>query len=100
MQREPEREEMPGQVEMDEPRYPEGLCIKLESDDLEKLNITAAPKIGSEMMIQARVYVSEAGAVKTQGGTEAMLKLQITDMAISGVERTTAAATMLYGNGG
>jgi hypothetical protein len=52
------------------------------------------------MMIQARVYVSEAGAVKTQGGTEAMLKLQITDMAISGVERTTAAATMLYGNGG
>jgi hypothetical protein len=98
MQREPEREEMPGQVEMDEPSYPEGLCIKLESDDLKKLNITAAPKIGSEMMIQARVYVSEAGAVKTQGGTEAMLKLQITDMSISGVERTMSAATMLYGS--
>ena len=97
MKREPEREEMPGQVEMDEPAYPEGLCLELESDELEKLRITAPPAIGSVVTITARAYVKSAGAEQTAGGTEKKVELQITDMEIGGAGNFGAAATMLYG---
>lgn len=98
MKMEPEVEEMPGQAEMDEPSYPEGLCIKLESDQLKALGITSAPRIGSEMTITARVYVKGASETKTFEGTEPEVHLQITDMEIqSASARVDAAATMLYG---
>ena len=57
MQKAAEREEMPGEIEADEPRYPYGLCISLGKDELEKLGITALPKVGTEMMIMAKCYV-------------------------------------------
>jgi hypothetical protein len=97
MAREPEREEMPGQVDMDEPRYPEELCLTLESDDLEKLNITVMPSVGTVMEIRARVYVKSVEGSQTQGGVEKELELQVTDMAIEPIARRDAAATMLYG---
>ena len=98
MKMEPEREEMPGQVEMDEPSYPEGLCIKLEADQLKALGLTVAPRIGTEMTITARVYVKSASETKTFEGVEPMAELQITDMEIqSGQARTDGIATMLYG---
>jgi hypothetical protein len=97
MAREPERKEMPGQVEMDEPKYPEELCLTLESDDLEKLNITTMPPIGTVMEIRARVYVKAIESSQTQGGVEKEIELQVTDMAIEPIARRDAAATMLYG---
>ena len=33
MKSKPEREEMPGEIERDEPRYPYGLCISLGKDE-------------------------------------------------------------------
>ena len=98
MKMEPEVEEMPGQTEMDEPSYPEGLCIKLEADQLKALGLTVAPRIGTEMTITARVYVKSASETKTFEGVEPMAELQITDMEIqSGQARTDGIATMLYG---
>jgi len=98
MKMEPEREEMPGQVEMDEPSYPEGLCIKLEADQLKALGLTVAPRIGSDMTIMARVYVKAASETKTFEGVEPMVELQITDMEIQPAQaRVESAATMLYG---
>lgn len=98
MKREPEREEMPGQVEMDEPIYPEGLCLELESDDLEKLNITSPPAIGSVMTVTARVYVKSAGETQTAGGLKKKVELQVTEMEISAVTTFQSAATLLYGS--
>ena len=98
MKMQPEVEEMPGQAEMDEPSYPEGLCIKLEADQLKALGLTVAPRIGTEMTITARVYVKSASETKTFEGVEPMAELQITDMEIqSGQARTDGIATMLYG---
>lgn len=98
MKMEPEVEEMPGQAEMDESSYPEGLCIKLEADQLKALGMTVAPRIGTELTIMARVYVKSASETKTFEGVEPMAELQITDMEIqSGHGRVDAAATMLYG---
>jgi hypothetical protein len=100
MKQEPEREEMPGEVEMDEPMYPEGMCLELEADDLEKLGITAMPKIGGVMEIRARAYVKSAAVEQTQGGAEPKVELQVTDMEIRGVDMMREAATMLYGSQG
>lgn len=93
----PEVEEMPGQAEMDEPSYPEGLCIKLEADQLKALGLTVAPRIGTEMTIMAKVYVKSASETKTFEGVEPMAELQITDIEIqSGQARNDANATLLY----
>lgn len=98
MKMEPEVEEMPGQAEMDEPSYPEGLCIKLEADQLKALGLTVAPRIGTEMTITAKVYVKSASETKTFEGVEPMAELQITDLEIqSSQARTDGIATMLYG---
>lgn len=100
MQSAPEREEMPGEYEADEPRYPYGLCISLGKDELEKLGITALPKVGTEMMVHAMAYVKSTSAYETQGEGEKMsIELQITDMAIEGnqQQRNAEASTLLYG---
>jgi hypothetical protein len=101
MQRAPEREEMPGEYEADEPRYPYGLCISLGKEELEKLGITALPKVGTEMNIMAKAYVKMTRAYETQGEGEDMgIELQITDMEIQGnqQQRNAEASTMLYGS--
>ena len=100
MQKAPEREEMPGEYESDEPRYPYGLCISLGKDELEKLGITALPKVGTEMTIMAKAYVKMTRAYETQGeGEDIGIELQINDMEIQGnqQQRTAEASTMLYG---
>mgnify|MGYP006164573383 FL=1 len=102
MQKAAEREEMPGEIEADEPRYPYGLCISLGKDELEKLGITALPKVGTEMMIMAKCYVKMTRAYETQGeGEDIGIELQITDMEIQGnqQQRNADASTMLYGSG-
>ncbi len=102
MQRAPEREEMPGEYEADEPRYPYGLCISLGKEELEKLGITALPKVGTEMTIMAKAYVKMTRAYETQGEGEDMgIELQITDLEIQGnqQQRNAEASTMLYGSG-
>jgi hypothetical protein len=100
MKREPEREEMPGEVEMDSPMYPEDLCLKLEAEDLERLGITSLPKVGSVMEIRARAYVKSSAVEKTHEGDEPKVEVQVTDMEIRGVDVAQSAATLLYGGQG
>jgi hypothetical protein len=97
MKQAPEVEEMPGQIESDDPLYPYGLCIQLEADQLELLGITALPKVGSTMMIKAKAYVKSTSAYQTQGGNDMCVSLQITDMEISGEDRTQNQAEAMYG---
>lgn len=84
----------------DAPEYPYGLCIDLDDDALEKLGITTLPKVGSEMLINAKVVVKSVSSYDTQGGeSEAKASLQITDMEVASTqtERNNGAATLLYG---
>jgi hypothetical protein len=97
MKSKPEREEMPGDIEKDEPSYPYGLCISLEKDSLDKLGISTLPKVGTEMTISAKAYVKTVSSYQTQGGDDMRVELQITDMEVMGSQVQNAAATMLYG---
>lgn len=87
---------------MDAPEYPYGLCLDVDDDALEKLGVTALPKVGTEMLINAKVVVKSVSSHDTQGGeSEARASLQITDMEIvsNQTERNSGAATLLYGVG-
>ncbi len=101
MKQQPKREEMPGEYEKDEPQYPYGLCISLGKDELEKLGITALPKVGSEMMITAKAIVKSTSEYDTQGaGKEMSVSLQITDMGLGQTDdaQNNDRASKLYGN--
>jgi hypothetical protein len=101
MKQEAEREEMPGEIEYDEPMYPYGLCLSLEQDQMEKLGITALPSVGTEMTITAKVFVKGTSAYETQGGKDMSMQLQITDMEIGASDKAPTAersATLLYGS--
>ena len=102
MKQKPEREEAPGEIEYEEPMYPYGLCIHLDQDQLEKLNITKLPAVGTEMTISAKVFVKGTSAYETQGGKDMTVDLQITDMEIGESEgkKTTDYANALYGDSG
>lgn len=98
MKKSPEREEMPGEIEMDEPQYPYGLCLTLDKEQLDKLGITALPSVGTEMMINARAVVKSVSSYETQGGNDMSVSLQITDMGIGQTEnaQNEGRATKLY----
>lgn len=101
MKQEAEREEMPGEIEYEEPMYPYGLCLHLGQEQLEKLGITALPTVGTEMMLHAKVFVKGTSAYETQGGKDMSIDLQITDMELGASENAPTAersATLLYGD--
>mgnify|MGYP003624519999 CR=1 FL=1 len=91
-------EEMPEEYEdMDEPSYPYGLCITLDAEQLNKLGINTLPAVGGEMMIKAMAYVKSTSAYETQGGQDMSMKLQITDIDLSGMDRQKNQAEGMYG---
>jgi len=97
MKQKAETEEKPGEIEMDEPKYPYGLCINLDKEQLDKLGITALPQVGAQMTIMAKAYVKSTSAYETQGGKDMSIGLQITDMEIGSAKTQSDQATMLYG---
>jgi hypothetical protein len=99
-----ERGEYTGQaIEVKEPTYPYGLSIDLDDGSMEKLGITALPKVGTEMMITAKVVVKSVSSNQYEGSdAESRMCLQITDMEIGQTEKATneGRATSLYSTQG
>jgi len=83
----------------DAPKYPWGLCITLNDDSLEKLNVTTLPAVETVVTIVAKATVSRISEDQTQGGeTRRSMDLQITDMQLGGVaDLAGRAADSLYG---
>lgn len=77
--------------------YPEDLVIELGSEQLKKLGITSAMRLGTTVTITARAYVAETSATMVEGGFDPSIELQITDMSIESGGGMGPAATMLYG---
>jgi len=77
------------------PRYPWGLSISLDNDTLEKLGLEL-PKVGSELLLAAKVTVTSVSANEGSEGVYRNVSLQITDLAFEGDEAIDAA-DILYG---
>lgn len=68
----------------DGPRYPYGLCLRLDNDVLEKLGLTSMPAVGSKVMIEAVCEVNSVSQHDSKdGGKNKSLSLQITDMGVA-----------------
>ena len=95
-----EAQQMVSPTASDAPKYPWGLCITLNDDSLDKLNVKTLPAVGTEVTIVAKATVSRTSENATEGsGNCASMDLQITDMQIDGLEADLfgRAAEMLYG---
>lgn len=76
--------------------YPEGLKIKLENDELQRLGINpdALPPLGTAMMVKAAARVQEVSKEQLADGTfEVCVSLQIEQMEL-GVEGPSIAERM------
>ncbi len=101
MQRKPEAKEsgtmLAGEVvHHDEPRYPWGLEIRLEGDELDKLGIASMPGIGETVKINAIARITAVRLEQLQEGkTERCLTMQIEQME-AGIDGGSIAERM-YG---
>ena len=72
------------------PKYPYGLRLTLDDDCLEKLGMTAMPKVGDKLMLTAMVEVVGTSTNERQGGDEeSCVDLQITDLALGDEKEPT-----------
>ncbi len=73
---------------VDQPRYPYGLCISLEEESLQKLEIKSLPPVGHSMVISVRVEVVSTGEHDSkEQGVRRSLSLQITDIDMGGAKK-------------
>lgn len=63
------------------PKYPWGLCINLEDDQLEKLGIEGDCEVGDIIHLCAMAEVTACSQNKTEGKTKHRIELQITHLA-------------------
>lgn len=87
------------------PRFPWGLQLNLENEQLQALGMSSLPKVGETMTIQAVVKVTRCGEEEREGEDPCRsVALQITDLGIEAPEQKRvpidkeATAKSLYGN--
>ncbi len=81
-------------------KYPWGLEIYLDDASLSKLGINTLPTVGTEVRILAKAVIESVNEnVTTDDGSKKGVNLQITDMAVEGMQGDllASAAAVLYG---
>ena len=84
----------------DAPRYPYGLCIRIDDDGIDALGLMSLPTVGQTVMIMARATVKLVEQRQMlDGETERCLEIQITDMALSPESSSKPPEQTLYSAG-
>ena len=79
------------------PKYPQGLCVYLGPEELEKLGIQKAPEVGKEYMLLAKAVVVNAGLANKEEG-EYRMELQLQELDLKAKEKDAQPADkVLYG---
>lgn len=81
----------------DQPEYPYGLCLSLNSDTLDRLGMTELPEIGTVLTLHARVEVTSVSQYERADGKNRDVSLQITDMDLN-QEGAAPNAQRMYTN--
>lgn len=77
------------------PRYPWGLQLTLENEQLATLGIPALPKVGATMMITATVKVTSCNENECEGEEpRRSVSLQITDMGMDTDQKSSPEKAM------
>jgi len=90
-----EKTSEPSSVSTDRPVYPWGLALTLDNEALEKLGMPTC-EVGDELMLMAKVKVTNMSANESENGKNRSLGLQITDMALEAGSESEASGA-LYG---
>jgi hypothetical protein len=84
--------------EADTPKYPYGLRLSLDNEELKKLGIKELPKAGEKMIIYAAVDVASSSSQdRMDGGKSLRMELQITDLALMGKGEKESPDKKIYG---
>jgi len=78
------------------PEYPWGLKINLDTDTLTKLGISELPKIGTSMMLHAKVFVCDMYQSESEGSKNISLGIQITDMSLDAEKTSKSTTSVMY----
>lgn len=88
-------EESPSSI--DGPKYPYGLRVSLGEETMKKLKLASLPKVGSAMLLLAKVEVCMVSQYDSvDGGNSANIELQITDMELTAPDGKDVA-DQIYG---
>lgn len=89
----------PCDCDSDKPRYPWGLQLHLETEQLDALGVKDMPKVGSTLTIQCVVKVSGCREEEREGGEASRsVSLQIVDMGVEAPAMSSEEkAGALYG---
>ena len=94
----------PVAIDNDREKYPYGLELSLDEKALSKLGVKELPKVGTKLMLEAKVVVgSVRESERANGRSSKHMGLQITDMELStksddaGDEGKESHADKLYG---
>jgi len=81
----------PCSCESDKPRYPWGLQLSLENEQLQAMGISAMPKVGETMTLQATVKITRCSEEEREGAeANRSISLQITDLGLETPEAKAA----------
>lgn len=69
-------------AEGDQPLYPWGLSISLDTETLTKMGIDTLPDVGESYMLIAKVDVTNVSSNESEGGKSRSVGLQITDLCL------------------
>lgn len=89
----------PCEPSMGRPEYPYGLSISLDDAGIGKLGLVALPAAGQEMILHARVTVTDVRQHQDQEGVDRGMSLQITKMALDAAPPEKSTAEALYAKG-
>lgn len=82
---------------VDKPKYPYGLKLCLEKEELDKLGISEMPEIGANMKMMAVVQVCSLEAKDYEGEEYRSMGLQVKEMALMPEVEAQSAESMIYG---
>lgn len=96
MKRKADKSEGPELAKNTEDRYPYGLRIQLDKEDIDKLNIEM-PDIGEEKMILCKVKVTDLSQHESEDDKYKSIGMQITDMVFEAKDNSEETVKALYG---
>lgn len=86
-------------AEAQRPRYPYGLCVRLDEEAIEKLGWSDLPKVGAKCKLEAKAVVISVQNMEGLQHSMMSVELQITDLGVE-VGGGKASVDALYPGGG
>lgn len=74
------------------PRYPWGLCLSIENEQLDKLDLDGDCEVGDVIHLCCMAKVTSVSCRETEGKEDRRIELQVTDIAVEDEDRENEEA--------